>query len=174
MRINKSQLKKIISEELQKELRTLDRAVQRVLAPTSGQTNGSSTPPSPEEPAEQPEPEPEVDAAPDILGAMETADADEFDPLAALETPDLNYDLVNILDILKRNHDGDDKKLEQEFTNFAKGLVQFTGKQINESITWADVQSIIAKKDIITFKKSFWRGKQKTNRRTRNKREYIS
>lgn len=144
MRISKGQLEKIISEEIQKELKILDRAVQRAFAPTSGPTNGSSTSPATEEPTE---PEPEVDAAPDILGAMETADADEFDTLAALETPDLNDDLVNILDILKRNHDGDDKKLEQEFTDFAKDLVKFTGKQINESITWPVVQSIIAKKD---------------------------
>lgn len=150
MRINKSQLKKIISEEIQKESAILARAIQRGLAPTKGPT----TPPSPEEPSEQPEPE--VDEAPDILSAIETADADEFDTLTALETPDLNNDLVSILNILKKNYVGNHEKLEQEFINFAKDLVKFTGKQINESITWAVVQSIIAKKDIKSNSAAFF------------------
>lgn len=53
MRISKSQLKKIISEELQKESAILDRAIKRGLAPTKG----SSTPPTTEKPPEQSEPE---------------------------------------------------------------------------------------------------------------------
>jgi len=61
MRISKSQLKKIISEEIQKESAILDRAMKRGLASTKGSSTSTAT----EEPAEQPEPaeepEPEVE-----------------------------------------------------------------------------------------------------------------
>jgi hypothetical protein len=77
MRINKSQLEKIISEELQKESAIFRRAIQRGLAPTKGSSTSTATE-EPTEPEPEPEPEPEVEEAPDILAAVEGPQAEKY------------------------------------------------------------------------------------------------
>jgi len=105
MRISKGQLEKIISEELQKELKILDRAVQRGLAPTKG----LSTPPATEEPAEEPaeepepepEPEPEVEEAPDILAAVEEPQVEKYRKIINSANKD---NFKKILEKIKLDH----------------------------------------------------------------------